>query len=323
MDVKQAWVAWLALLGACVIAAVVVLARRRRRDPQVALANTDTLRGLPEFARAMRAHRAAVVALLVSAAALVALAAAAAARPQQTTVEAPQQRNRDIMLCLDVSGSMTRADAAIARTFRQLVKGFEGERIGLTIFDGTAVTVFPLTDDYEFVTEQLSQAQAVFDGDANPLTFYAGTYNNPAGSSLIGDGLASCVQAFDQLDTTRARSIILATDNQLAGEPIFTLDEAGELAKTKKVRVYGINPSDVGNSDSRRMREITTGTGGAYYPLQDSNAVNGIVGQVQAQEATLINSAPRRFRSDQPRALISLAGVALLGLLVAGRRWRA
>ena len=40
------------------------------------------------------------------------------------------KRNRDIMLCLDVSGSMAVTDQAILRSFADIVGGFQGERIG-------------------------------------------------------------------------------------------------------------------------------------------------------------------------------------------------
>ncbi len=323
MDFKQPWVIALAAVAAIAItAAVVRLVLQREAKDRVPVANSDPLWQLPEFTAALSRHRARVALFAVSALALAAVTAYGTGRPQATVIESPEQRNRDIMLCLDVSGSMARADAAITKTFRQLVTGFEGERIGLVIFDGTAVSVFPLTDDYQFTLEQLAQAQAVFEGDANPMTFYEGV-NNSVGTSLIGDGLASCVQSFDQLDANRARSIILATDNQVVGKPLFSLREAGEYAKAKSVRVYAVNPADTGaDQESAELRRVVEGTAGAYYPLADPAATAGIIGQVQSQEATLIKSAARRFRSDDPRGLIAMSGIALLGLLAAGRRWR-
>ena len=74
----------------------------------------------------------------------------------------PESRNRDIMLCLDVSGSMYEADSEILRVYAELSKGFKGERIGLVLFDSSPVVVFPLTDDYDFVTKQLESAAEAF-----------------------------------------------------------------------------------------------------------------------------------------------------------------
>ena len=116
-------------------------------------------------------------------------AVAAAARPVELTTIRPEQRNRDIMLCLDTSGSMSSADSAVVQVFAELAKEFDGERIGLTIFDSSAIQVFPLTDDYEYVQEQLKLAKDAFDGEPGSAGFLDGTWNG-RGSSLIGDGLA-------------------------------------------------------------------------------------------------------------------------------------
>ena len=42
-----------------------------------------------------------------------------AARPVDTTIERPETRNRDIMLCLDISGSMAAYDAELVTTFKR------------------------------------------------------------------------------------------------------------------------------------------------------------------------------------------------------------
>ena len=40
----------------------------------------------------------------------------------------------------------------------KLVSHFRGERIALSIFNSTSRTVFPLTDDYDLVSSQLTKA---------------------------------------------------------------------------------------------------------------------------------------------------------------------
>ena len=61
------------------------------------------------------------------------------------------------MLCLDVSGSMSEVDVEVLSVFEELLDGFEGERIGLTIFNSSPVQIFPLTDDYEFIRGHLRE----------------------------------------------------------------------------------------------------------------------------------------------------------------------
>jgi hypothetical protein len=249
MDLKYPALFILVGLAAAALAVAVFhqLAKRFRAS-RAAVANSTLLTALPEYERALRLHRVRMALLAGSAATLAVAALVGAARPLDTTLEKPQTRNRDIMLCLDISGSMAPYDAALVKTFTGLVKQFQGERIGFVIFNSSAATVFPLTDDYDYINEELDAASHALTGDPAYESFFAGTFSG-RGTSLIGDGLATCVTGFDRIDTRRARSVVFATDNHLAGQPLIDLDEAGELAKAKGVRVYGINPEEDGADD--------------------------------------------------------------------------
>lgn len=297
-----------------------VVARSRRRS--VPVANTASLTQLPAYRRALRRHRARLAILATSAALLAGASLVGAARPVDTTTDRPTARSRDIMLCLDVSGSMAEFDAALVETFRALVRGFEGERIGLVIFNASAATVFPLTDDYDFIGDELDTAAEALDGGIGDEAFFAGTYNG-RGTSLIGDGLATCVTSFDRIDTERARSLVLATDNHLAGRPLIPLSQAAELAKVRSVRVYGLNPEKSGPDDeAAQLRRVVRDTGGEYFTADDPSAVAAIVAAVQRQEASIIEGRARALQTDQPAVPIVLAGLGLAGVVGATRRWR-
>jgi Ca-activated chloride channel homolog len=305
----------------------------RRRRP---VAHSDRLTELPEYKAAVRRHRRWLTVTAVAGGVLMAAAVTAASRPAERNTVSPEQRNRDIILCLDASGSMSSADAAVADVFARLAEGFEGERLGLTIFDSSAVQVFPLTDDYDFVKEQLHVAKDAFDGAPGSSGFLDGTWNG-AGSSLIGDGLASCVQSFPATGAgtepgfepgtepgsrteERSRSVILATDNFISGDTIFTLDDAGALAKKQEVRVYALNPGDYDygtdpDQPGARLRTAAEGTGGAYYALDDAEAIPDIIRRVQSTEATAFQGAPQAVVSD--RAEIPLAIALVAGLVLA------
>lgn len=320
----------LLVVGGVVLALLTLLALSavRRRRPRragpadAAVANSGLLTALPEYRRALRHHRVRLLLFSLSAVLLGGGALVGAARPVAVDIERPSTRNRDIVLCLDVSGSMAPYDAELVRTFSRLATQFEGERIGLLIFNSSAVTVFPLTDDYEFIRDELHIALRSLSGDREFEYFFAGTFNG-AGTSLIGDGLASCVSAFDRVDTSRARSVVFATDNHVAGEPIMDLEEATEMAVARRVRVYGLNPEEWGQDEqSITMRDLVRSTAGDYYVMSDPAAVDGIVAAVTAQEATTIESAPRRLVGDSPALAIAFAGLGLAGLITAGRRWR-
>ncbi|WP_247045844.1 vWA domain-containing protein [Arthrobacter rhizosphaerae] len=303
-----------------------------RRRP---VAHGDRLTALPEYQAAVRRYRRWLLVMAVAAGLLVTACTVAAARPAERSNVRPEQHNRDIVLCLDASGSMSSADSAVVETFGRLAQEFDGERIGLTIFDSTAVQVFPLTDDYEYVAEQLKEARRAFDGESEAAGFLDGTWGGE-GSSLIGDGLASCVRSFPKTDgepgavqhqssQQRSRSIILATDNYLSGNPIFTLDEAGALALESGVRIYALNPGDYDfggdpGQPGAQLRSVAEKTNGGYYVLDDPDAVAGIIHSVQATEASRFQGSPRAVVADQ--AEVPLAIALLSGLVLAGASWR-
>ncbi len=302
-----------------------------RRRP---VANADRLTALPEYQAALRRHRRWLAVAAVAAVTLLVSAVAAAARPAELTTIQPEQRNRDIMLCLDTSGSMSSADSAVVQVFAELAKEFDGERIGLTVFDSSAVQVFPLTDDYAYVQEQLTLAKDAFDGNPGSAGFLDGTWNG-RGSSLIGDGLASCVNGFPDTGAAeaeeagdgqrRSRSIVLATDNYLSGDPIFTLEQAAALAKEREAPVYALNPGDFDygpgpGQPGATLRAVAESSGGAYYRLDSPEAVADIVRSVQETEATAMKGAPQAVVSDRPELPLTLA--LLSGLVLAGASWR-
>ncbi len=324
MALRQPWIIPWAIGAALLIALVVFLLRRRRDErPAVHLANTDVLTGLPEYAHALWLHRLKTIGYAAVTGVVALLAITAAARPVSTTVVNPEKANRDVVLCLDVSGSMVDADAEIVATFRELAKGFKGERLSLIIFNSSAVPLFPLTDDYDFIEEQLADAQRVFEGARFDRRYYAGTMNGK-GSSLIGDGLATCVRSFDHTDKKRARSVILATDNYAIGKSIFTLPEGGQMAKQNDIQIYGINPAHrAGGAPATEMRTVVENSGGLYYPLGSSDAVSRILSAVQAREAGRIPGAPVTLIHDVPGEAIAWVSWGVLGLLAVLRRWRA
>ncbi|MFC8302526.1 VWA domain-containing protein [Specibacter sp. NPDC057265] len=318
---------WLLPLAVLAMAGTLLFLWRHRTPgvPFTPVAHADRLTALAGYRAAVARRRRWLAVALAGAGVLGLSLAVAAARPVTETLSAPESVNRDIMLCLDVSGSMLETDEAIVGVFSELVGSFRGERIGLVIFDSSAVTVFPLTDDYDFVAEQLTVAKKSLGGAGGGYEFFAGTYES-AGSSLIGDGLASCANGFPAVDQTqRSRSIVFATDNMLAGRSLFSLAESAALAQRSGIRVYSLNPNDFGSSTlfgdaAEGLKQASSTTGGQYYSLQSQTAVKSIVDAVQATEASRLQGAPRRTVQDQPAWPLGAALVSLLVLGTAG--WR-
>lgn len=313
------WVVALALLAALVVA--VVLARRWRSAEAVPLAHTDRLERLPAYVRARRTERLLTGARLGFAGLAVVGAALVVARPSDTTTVEPDSRSRDVVLCLDVSSSMTTTDAALVETFGRVTESSPGQRTGLVLFASRPVQVFPLTDDAEFVRRQLDVVRDAYATGTTGSAGWAGTTGGN-GTSVIGDGVATCLTAFDRLDTPRPRSVLLATDNVVSGAESVTFAQAGVLAADRGIRIYGLNPADPDGTSTRpaaqQFRTVTEQTGGGYFPVSDPGTVDDVVAAVAQQEEARFTGAPRVVRTDDPRAAAVVAGVGVLGSVVLG-----
>ena len=159
-------------------------------------------------------------------------------------------KRRDIYLCLDVSYSLYDLNADFVENLEDVVRGLEGDRVGISIFNTSTVEYMPLTTDMDFTIDKLKELKEYFvlqreymhfhdkynieemtdeefldflgslpkdeyDNFANTV-YTLDLIDNPVtldsevrGSSLIGEGLASCLFNFPYLeDSDRTRVII-------------------------------------------------------------------------------------------------------------------
>ncbi|MFL0410158.1 VWA domain-containing protein [Microbacterium paludicola] len=318
IDLANPWIILLALLAVILAVTIGVLAGRRaaRASAEAApVSRAERLRSLPAVRRATRRRAAAVAGAVALLAGSAVVAGVVGARPMAAQTIQPVDTSRDIMLCLDVSGSMSEVDIEVLEVFEELLEGFQGERIGLTIFNSSPVQIFPLTDDYEFIRGHLQSIKAAFDDYSSDIPeHWVGTLNG-TGSSLIGDGLAACTMRFDHLDEERSRSIILATDNEAFGAGIVTLEEASVYARDAGVRVFALNPVE-GKDDeiSAQLTGAAETTGGQAYALRGDTTVGEIIDEVQEQEARALQGEARVVWRDVPDVWIAV----LLALVLAG-----
>lgn len=289
---------------------------RARGGDTARIARAERLRTLPSFRSALARRAVALSGILAMGAAATIVAGVVAARPMSAQTIQPENSSRDIMLCLDVSGSMTDVDVEVLTVFNELLEGFEGERIGLTIFNSSPVQIFPLTDDYDFIREHLERLTRSFDYVDQIPEHWLGTLNGD-GASLIGDGLAACTMGFDRLDDERSRSVIFATDNEVNGASIVTLEEAAAYAASKNVRVFAVNPVQGNDADvSAELSAAAEATGGAAFGLRDTTTVSDIVTQVQEQDATALRGAAQVVWTDTPNFWIVVLSIGLLAFVV-------
>ncbi|WP_413451809.1 hypothetical protein AA0Y32_14175 [Georgenia phoenicis] len=334
--------AWLipVTLGLVLVAAVLGWFRpRRARETRSVrwVANTAYLRRLPTYRRRMRLYQVALGGVGVFTLVAALGSALLLARPADRDVRAEVLATRDIVLCLDVSGSMIEFDTEIVQTFSEMVESFDGERIALSVWNSTSRTVFPLTDDYALVTDELDAAGRALDVDLDDFLlapealdrledFVSGTMSlDPNSSSLVGDGLATCAYAFDETDTERSRSIIIATDNQVLGDPIFSLQEAADLAAERDIRLYGLFASSdesYSAENEEAYRQAITGHGGLVYNADDPGAVDAIIEDIASQQAVELDADPEVVVTDRPETVLWLAVAGVAGLVLAAWRLR-
>lgn len=286
----------------------------------VPLAGTDLIRTLPRYRRLVRRRRAWGVLLGAGGALAAGCGIALSMQPATAHQVTSAPLSRDVMLCLDVSGSMSQTDVPALRELGALSARLHGDRVGLTIFDSAAQSIFPLTDDAAYAQRQLSTAASAL--ARSDVTFLTGTI--PRGSndsSLVSDGLVSCLQRFDHPQVKRARSVVLVSDNEAGSGAVYTLAQAVDLARRHRVRVYAIWPRDpLAPRAGVALRAEVERTGGRFYLVSDPFAVSAIVRQVQRLDATSLRSSPQVAHTDEP-APFWLAGCAglLLVLLATGQ----
>lgn len=317
MALTQPWYGVAVLLILAVVGAAAWLWPRRRRSMANALplADSSRIRALPRFIQLTQAR---VRWLIIESCALAVAGfgvALLAAGPVSADTVNEQRSNRDIVLCLDVSGSMSQVDRDVINSFADLAAELDGERIGFVLFDASAVTIFPLTDDATYISRHLRET-----GETLGSGQVAGTRVGDLGSSLIGDGLASCMQRFDQSDTQRSRTVVLATDNQVAGTPLFSVADAAQRAVERDVLVFGIVPADNSVAATDDLTATLAPTGGDVLLLGPQPDLSSITSAVEASQKSVMAG---RARSESvplvwPGTVLALLGV--VGASLAHRR---
>src|SRR3990167_8729467 len=222
----------------------------------------------------------------------------AIARPQTSTgEEKTTEFVVDIMIALDVSGSMATLDfhpdnrlAAAKLEARHFVEARGHDRIGLVVFAGQSVTQCPLTVDRGAILSLLDKIQLgmLEDGTA------------------IGVGLANAVNRLKDSEA-KSKVVILLTDGVNNAGEIDPLT-AAELAKQYGIRVYTIGVGKEGESilpiqdprfglrylkvetqiDERVLQDISRKTSGAYFRAQDGRALREIFQEIDRLEKTEI-----------------------------------
>ncbi len=246
----------------------------------------------------------------------------AAARPQWQGEAVPLPlEGRDLMLAVDLSGSMAEEDFVIGRqrvdrlTATKIVAGNfiekrKGDRVGLILFGEQAYLQAPLTYDLKTVKTLLEES-----------------FINMAGQkTAIGDAIGLAIKRLR--DKEGEKVLILMSDGENTAGQMDPL-KAAQLAKEVGLKIYtigiGADPEAsffgmAGRSglDEKTLTRIAETTGGRYFRARDTRQLVAIYDAIDAMEP-LENE--QRFFHPVDELFFWPAGAALLlalGLLL----WR-
>lgn len=321
------------ILGFIIIIGCLFIKKKKEKyKTGVKLANSSFVRELPYFQKKLKEYKLFINITKVICLLSIIMASIMLARPFTTKNVSDEEYNRDIFLCMDVSASVDELNLELIENLKDTVRSLKGERFGISVFNTSSVTLVPLTDDYEYVLDVLDEMkkslQYTMDKDldifSTPDYLYTASYlangtdigYEERGSSLIGDGLATCVYNFAKEDKNRTKIIIMSTDNSLAGDPLLTLKEAASLSKKEGVIVYGIGIEKMNEKDQADYENAVAITGGKYYAGKTS-LVKNIVSDIEKTSKSLLKKKGEVKETDVPTIpfiLLLLLGISLIFL---------
>ncbi len=223
----------------------------------------------------------------------------ALARPQSSKGdESITTEGIDIILTLDVSGSMEAEDftpnrlEAAKKVAADFIQGRKNDRIGLVVFAAHSVTQAPLTLDYEVVRMWLEKV-------------HIGMVQEDR--TAIGMALANSV---NRLRDSQAKSkvIILLTDGVNNAGEIDPLTGAN-LAKALQIKIYTIGAGAKGRAfvtvddplfgkrqvpiradlDEETLQKMANITGGKYFRATDEKSLASIYEEIEQLEKSKID----------------------------------
>ncbi|MCF7729262.1 MAG: VWA domain-containing protein [Chthoniobacterales bacterium] len=261
----------------------------------------------------------------------------ALARPQlgQTTQHV-KASGIDIMLVLDVSGSMSTEDytignqrasrlEAVKRVTEQFIEARPNDRIGIIAFAGRSYLVSPITLDHEWLIDNLDRVQLglVEDGTA------------------IGSALASAAARLKNRNA-KTKLIVLLTDGANNAGKIMPLT-AAEAAKAVGIRIYTVGAGSSGpvsvpvqdrfgrtfyqtvifDFDEKLLADIAKIGDGKYFRAADSASLDKTFQEIDRLEKTKIEIEKNVNHRDFFWWLIALGALLLvMETLLSQTLWR-
>lgn len=265
-----------------------------RDELSITFSSRVSVSELPKSARIR--YRAPVLNILRSLA--FALLVLALARPQTgISFSEVQRTGRDIMLALDLSGSMQAMDftlkeervnrlEALKSVVNTFIDGRKGDRIGLVVFGDRAFTQCPLTSDHKVVKDLLDSLQIGMAGN----------------STAVGDALGIAIKRVKDIESD-SKVIVLVTDGK-SNAGAISPQEAAKLATAHKIKVHTIGIGGNGTApfpqqgmfggvrlvnvpvefDEETLTSIANSTGGVYFNAKDTKELESVYQEIDKLE---------------------------------------
>ena len=329
---------WLLLL----LLAIPILAYLRgKRGPSAALtfSSTSALReiGKQRGARTGKILRALIFATL-------AIFIIGLARPQLgkslTQVEAS---GIDIMLVLDVSGSMLTRDFtiggdeaarldAIREVTRKFIEGRPNDRIGIIAFAGRPYVVSPMTLDHDWLLQNLERVRIglVEDGTAigSAMASAANRLNDKHSKSHVlvlltdGENNAGKISPNTAAEAVRALKIhfyaIGAGINGIAPAPIYT--SRGPMTDALGNILYQNQRVEFNEAG---LKEVARIADGKFYRATDTKSLEQIYADIdKLEKSTVAVKKYQQYRDLFPICVMSGCGLLIAQLLLSQTVWK-
>lgn len=229
---------------------------------------------------------------------------------------------RDIMLAIDLSGSMdyrdfpgedgepvTRFDA-VQRVVDRFVAARESDRIGLIVFGTKAYLQLPFTRDLD-TARALVELMEV--GMAGPQT-------------ALGDSIGLAIRSFESSEVEDRLLILLTDGNDTAST--MTPINAADIAQLNGVAIYTIGIGNVQATGEDRvdfevLDDIATRTGGEFFNAEDEAALDAVYRRIDATAAAEVRTQswrPRESLVHWPAGIAMLLALFAYAALLLGSR---
>lgn len=248
----------------------------------------------------------------------------AAAKPEWVGEPVEQSRSaRDLMVAVDLSGSMQATDFATAeggqldrleavkRVLTELSRQRSADRLGLIVFGSAPYLQAPFTEDHDTWRTLLTETEIGMAGQ----------------STVFGDAIGLAIHLFEKSDTEN-RVLIMLTDGNDTGSQVPPV-EAAKVARSRDIRIYTIaigDPTSLGEEelDVATLQRVADITGGAYFQAMDSAELQrayATIGELEPELYETTSFRPRHSLHYIPVALVMLYyGIYHLGSALATRR---